>query len=124
VQPANVAPEQYLGMSCQQLKNEKRRIGTRQAELSPTLIPVEDEASVKRIFRSSTARSRRSIRSQPTRGAGKSHLILAGEPINNRRLAELMGCTPTHASRCVAQLEGPIRKARRGREVSISLNQN
>jgi len=44
VQPANVAPEQYLGMSCQQLKNEKRRIGTRQADLSPTLIPVEDEA--------------------------------------------------------------------------------
>ena len=31
-------------MSCQQLKNEKRRIGTRQADLLPTLIPVEDEA--------------------------------------------------------------------------------
>ena len=43
VQPANVAPEQYLGMSCQQLKNEKRRIGTRQTDLAPTVIPVEDE---------------------------------------------------------------------------------
>ena len=44
LQPVSVAPEQYLGMSCQQLKNEKRRIGTRQADLSPTLIPVKDEA--------------------------------------------------------------------------------
>ena len=43
VQPAAIAPGQYLGMSCQQLKNEKRRIGTRQTDLAPTLIPVEDE---------------------------------------------------------------------------------
>ena len=49
-------------------------------------------------------------------------LILAGEPVNNRRLAELMDCSPGEASRRVAQLEGVIRKARRGREVLISLN--
>ena len=49
-------------------------------------------------------------------------LILAGEPINNRRLAELMDCSPGEASRRVAQLEGVIRKARKGREVLISLN--
>ena len=49
-------------------------------------------------------------------------LILAGEPVNNRRLAELMGCSPGHASRCVAQLEGVIRKGRKGRELMISLN--
>jgi len=42
-------------------------------------------------------------------------LILAGEPVNNRRLAELMGCSPGEASRRVAQLEGAIRKARKGR---------
>jgi hypothetical protein len=33
-------------------------------------------------------------------------LILAGEPVNNRRLAELMGVSPPVASRRVAQLEG------------------
>jgi hypothetical protein len=49
-------------------------------------------------------------------------LILAGEPVNNRRLAELMDCSPGEASRRVAQLEGVIRKARRGREVLISLH--
>ncbi len=49
-------------------------------------------------------------------------LVLAGEPINNRRLAELMDCSPGEASRRVAQLEGVIRKARKGREVMISLN--
>ncbi len=49
-------------------------------------------------------------------------LILAGEPVNNRRLAELMDCSPGEASRRVAQLEGVIRKARKGREVLISLN--
>ena len=43
VPAANVAPDQYLGMTCQQLKNEKRRIGTRQTDLAPTIIPVEDE---------------------------------------------------------------------------------
>ena len=49
-------------------------------------------------------------------------LILAGEPVNNRRLAELMGVSPPECSRRVAQLEGVIRKARKGREVLISLN--
>ena len=49
-------------------------------------------------------------------------LILAGEPVNNRRLAELMDCSPGEASRRVAQLEGVIRKARKGREVMISLH--
>jgi hypothetical protein len=49
-------------------------------------------------------------------------LILAGEPVNNRRLAELMQCSPGEASRRVTQLEGAIRRARKGREVMISLN--
>jgi hypothetical protein len=49
-------------------------------------------------------------------------LILAGEPVNNRRLAELMDCSPGEASRRVAQLEGVIRQARKGREVLISLH--
>ena len=49
-------------------------------------------------------------------------LILAGEPVNNRRLAELMDCSPGEASRRVTQLEGVIRKARKGREVLISLH--
>ena len=35
---------------------------------------------------------------------------------------ELMDCSPAEASRRVAQLEGVIRKARKGREVLISLN--
>ena len=49
-------------------------------------------------------------------------LILAGEPVNNRRLAELMSCSPGEASRRVTALEGAIRKSRKGREVLISLN--
>jgi chromosome segregation and condensation protein ScpB len=49
-------------------------------------------------------------------------LVLAGEPVNNRRLAELMYCSPGEASRRVAQLEGLIRKTRKGREVLISLH--
>ena len=49
-------------------------------------------------------------------------LILAGEPVNNRRLAELMQCSPAVASRRVTQLEGAIRWARKGREVLISLH--
>jgi hypothetical protein len=49
-------------------------------------------------------------------------LILAGEPVNNRQLAELMDCSAGEASRRVAQLEGVIRKARKGREVLISLH--
>ena len=43
VQPAAVSPDQYLGMTCQQLKNEKWRIASRQTDLAPTLIPVADE---------------------------------------------------------------------------------
>jgi hypothetical protein len=43
VPAANVAPDQYLGMNCQALKNEKRRIGSRQTDLAPTLVPVEGE---------------------------------------------------------------------------------
>ena len=58
-------------------------------------------------------------------------LILAGEPVNNRRLAELMDCSPGEASRRVAQLvqaelgsakTAAIRKARKGREVLINLH--
>jgi hypothetical protein len=49
-------------------------------------------------------------------------LILAGEPVNNRRLAELMGVSPPECSRRIAQLDGVIRKARRRREVLISLH--
>ena len=50
-------------------------------------------------------------------------LVLAGEPVNNRRLAELMRCSPAHASRSVAQLEGQLlRKTRKGRVVEISLH--
>ena len=49
-------------------------------------------------------------------------LILAGEPINNRRLAELMGVSPGECSRRVAQLEGQLRKVRKGRIVEISLH--
>jgi len=49
-------------------------------------------------------------------------LILAGEPVNNRRLAELMDCSPGEASRRFAQLEGMIRKARKGRVVEINLH--
>ena len=48
-------------------------------------------------------------------------LILAGEPVNNRRLAELMGCSPGESSRRVAQLEGVLRKERMGRQVLLSL---
>ena len=49
-------------------------------------------------------------------------LILAGEPVNNRRLAELMGCSPGEASKRVARLEGVVRKVREGREVRIGLH--
>jgi len=62
---------------------------------------------------------------QPTREFERAvfaALILAGEPVNNRRLAELMDCSAGEASRRVAQLEGVIRKARKGREVLISLH--
>ena len=49
-------------------------------------------------------------------------LILAGEPVNNLKLAALTGVSPGECSRRVAQLEGVIRKARKGRVVLISLN--
>ena len=49
-------------------------------------------------------------------------LVLAGEPVNNLKLAALMGVSPGECSRRVAQLEGVIRKARKGREVLISLH--
>lgn len=48
-------------------------------------------------------------------------LVLAGEPVNNLKLAALMGVSPGECSRRVAQLEGVIRKSRKGREVLISL---
>ena len=51
-------------------------------------------------------------------------LILAGEPVNDLKLAALMGVSPGESSRRVAQLEGVIRKARKGREVLISLHWN
>ena len=43
VPAANVAPDQYLGMSCPDLKSEKTRIAARQSQLAPTLFQVEDE---------------------------------------------------------------------------------
>ena len=43
VPAANVAADQYLGMNCQALKLEKQHIGTRQTQLAPTLLPMEDE---------------------------------------------------------------------------------
>ena len=49
-------------------------------------------------------------------------LILAGEPVNNRRLAELMDCSPGEASKRVTRLEGVVRKVREGREVMIGLH--
>jgi hypothetical protein len=48
-------------------------------------------------------------------------LILAGEPVNNRRLAELMRVSPSQASKRVAQLDGVIRKERQGRQVLLAL---
>ena len=43
VPAAKVATDQYLGMNCVALKEEKTKITTRQAQLGPTLIPVIDE---------------------------------------------------------------------------------
>jgi len=43
VPAANVAPGHYLGMNCEALRLEKLRIGKRQTDLAPTLLPVEDE---------------------------------------------------------------------------------
>jgi hypothetical protein len=49
-------------------------------------------------------------------------LVLAGSPVNNLKLAALMGVSPRESSRRVAQLEHVIKKRRQGREVLISLN--
>jgi hypothetical protein len=49
-------------------------------------------------------------------------LILAGQPVNNRRLATIMGVSPGEASRRVSQLDGLVSRTRKGREVRISLN--
>ena len=49
-------------------------------------------------------------------------VIRANFCANNRRLAQLIRCSPALASRCVAQLDGAIRRARNGREVLISPN--
>jgi hypothetical protein len=48
-------------------------------------------------------------------------LILAGEPVNNLKLAALMSVSPGECSRRVAQLEGVIHKQRQGRQVLLSL---
>lgn len=48
-------------------------------------------------------------------------LILAGEPVNNLKLAALMGVSPSEASRRVSQLEGFVSKTRVGRQVLIEL---
>lgn len=48
-------------------------------------------------------------------------LVLAGEPVNNLKLAALMNVSPGESSRRVTQLEGVIRKSRKGREVLISM---
>jgi hypothetical protein len=48
-------------------------------------------------------------------------LILAGEPVNNLKLAALMGVSRGECSRRVAQLEGVIQKQRQGRQVLLSL---
>jgi chromosome segregation and condensation protein ScpB len=48
-------------------------------------------------------------------------LVLAGEPVNNLKLATLMGVSPGESSRRVAQLEHVIKKRRQG-QVMISLN--
>jgi len=82
-----------------------------------------------RLPQGAEARARGKARAGRARGYSRSAgldanytaLVLAGEPVNNRRLAELMGCSPGEASRRVAQLEGAISKARKGREVLISL---
>ena len=49
-------------------------------------------------------------------------LILAGEPVNNLKLAALMGVSPSESSRRVAQLAGVIKKERVGRQVFLSLH--
>jgi hypothetical protein len=49
-------------------------------------------------------------------------LLLAGEPVNNLKLAALMGVSPGESSRRVAQLAGVLKRERRGREVLISLS--
>ena len=41
--PATVASVQYQDMSCDRLKNEKAKLGTEAANLSPTLFPTGGE---------------------------------------------------------------------------------
>jgi hypothetical protein len=41
--PATVASEQYQNMTCDRLKNEKAKLGTEAANLSPTLFPTGGE---------------------------------------------------------------------------------
>ena len=48
-------------------------------------------------------------------------LILAGKPVTNDELAQLMGCSKSEASRRVSEVDGQIRKVRLGRTVQISL---
>jgi hypothetical protein len=85
----------YVG--CRKLTDALRK--SRTIELSPSWMPANEvERSV------------------------YAALIIAGEPVNNRRLSELMGCSPGEASKRVARLEGAIRKTRKGREVLISLH--
>ena len=89
----------YLG--CRKVAETlaQRRVKPDTAELSPVWMPATDIERT--VF---------------------AALILAGEPINNRRLAELMGCSPGEASKRVARLEGVVRKVREGREVRIGLH--
>ena len=48
-------------------------------------------------------------------------LILAGSPVTNDELAQLMRCSKSEASRRVSEIDGHIRKTRLGRTVQISL---
>ena len=46
--PANVASDPYQNMTCDRLKNEKNRLGTQAANLSPSLFPTGGEEQRKR----------------------------------------------------------------------------
>lgn len=48
-------------------------------------------------------------------------MILAGRPVTNTELGQLMDCSPGEDSKRVKALEGVLRKDRIGREVRISL---
>lgn len=49
-------------------------------------------------------------------------LILAGKPVTNDELANLMGVSKSEASKRVSMIDGHVRKIRDGRKVQISLN--